>query len=173
VDELKKDLNTNENMHVGSIDAVLGMNIENLTHLPSQFESMKILFKENYAKIKEIEKLVKKEQAKRKTTRHKKRQKRLALYPFLAALSIVLGLTGFYLFTGYATVVLITSAVLVNLLYWTLYALFLRSSNAPRRYPSFAFRQIHFFTLAFTQSLYKFSTTANVLTPDTTATLEQ
>lgn len=173
MDELRKDLNTNENVHVGSIEGVLGMNIENLMHIPSQLKNMKILLVESYAKIKKTERLVEKEQDRRKTTRDKKRRKRLALYPFFAAISIVLGFMGLYMFTGYTTLVLLTGAALISLLYWIAYALFWKSFNAPRRFPSFAFRQIHFFALSFTQSLYKFSATANVLSPAAFARPEQ
>jgi cation transport ATPase len=167
LEEMKKRLNAVENTHIGSIEAVLDINTENLAHLPSQFESLEVLFKELYGKMKKTEKTLQKEKAKRKTSQNKKQRRRLTIYPFIIVLSIILALLGFQMFSGYVTVALVMSGMLLQLFYWATYVLFLRSLNAPRRYPSFAFRQVHFFSFALAESLYMFTTTANVLTPAT------
>ena len=150
---------------VGLFGATLQINAENLAHLPSQFESFRTLSKELYVQIKKIGKTVKRELSERKPLIAKKKRKGLALSPFFMALSAILAFVGLRMFADYMTILFLGSALLLQFSYWIAYLLFSRSFNTVTRYPSTTFREVHLFTSAFTESLYQFMATANLLTP--------
>jgi len=173
LEHLGNRLKPTQDFNVGLFEDILKINAENLAHLPSQFEGFRALSQGLFREIKKTERLVKKELDERKTLAAKKKRRRLALAPFFIVLSVVLGFLGYLIFTGYVTVVFLAGALLLQLSFWAAHLQFLRSFNTVDRYPSLAFRQIHFFTLAFTESLYKLTTTANVLAPMEPASVER
>jgi hypothetical protein len=138
--------------------------MENLNHLPSQLDNFNLLSREAYSRIKKVRKIVEKEREKRKPFVAKKKRRSLLISPVFVILSLILAYVGIQVFSDYLSILFILSAVLVQLLYWTGQLLHLRSFDSVGRFPSFAFRQAHFFTFAFTESLYKFMS-ANVLAP--------
>jgi len=159
------------NFKVGLFHATLQVNAENLAHLPSQFESFRVLSHELYAQIKKIGKTVEKELSERKPLIAKKKRRRLAVSPFFIVMSAILAFVGLWMFTDYMTILFLASALLLQLSYWTAYLLSSRSFDTVSRYPSPTFREIHLFTFAFTESLYQFMATANLLTPIETVQL--
>lgn len=163
--ELRTRLEHVDSFRTGLINATLNMNTENLAHLPVQFESFRTLSKEIYTKIKRIDKTVKKEIEKRKPKKEKEKRARLAFSPFFLALSAILAFLGLWMLSGYFTIMFLASSALLQLLYWVSYFLLLRSLDTIGKYPSLAFRQIHFFAFAFTESIYALISSANVLTP--------
>jgi len=163
--ELERCLEPMGAFKAGLLDTTLQINAENLAHLPSQFQSFKALFQELFSRVEKIEKIIERETDKRKPLIAKKKRKTLAVSPFFIVLSVILVFLGFQMFTGYVTIVFLVSALMLQLSYWTVYLFLSRSFNMVGRYPSLAFRQVHFFTLALTQSLYMFMATANVLAP--------
>jgi putative peptide zinc metalloprotease protein len=164
LEELKKKLKPTGDFKIGMFETTLQINAENLAHLPSQLENFKALSQQLYGDIQKIGKAVKRELDKRKTLTAKKRRVRLLISPLFIALSAVLAFLGLWTFTGYVTIAFLVSALLLQVSYWATYLLFSRSFTSVGRYPSLAFRQTHFFTLAFTESLYEFMATANFLT---------
>jgi putative peptide zinc metalloprotease protein len=171
LEDLERRLKPTEGFKIGLLGNTLKINAENLTHLPSQFESFGVFSHELYARVKKIEKTVKNELDKRKQVIMNKKRRTLALSPFFIALSAVLVSVGLMMFAGYVSVMFLASAMLLQFSYWIAYLLFSRSLNTVSRYPSLAFRQVHFFAFAFTESLYEFMT-ANVLTPIETVSAE-
>jgi putative peptide zinc metalloprotease protein len=164
LENLEKRLKPTGGFKVGLLDNTLRINVENLAHLPSQFESFGVFSHDLYTRIKKIEKSVNKELDNRKPVIVKKKRRSLALSPFFIVLSAVLASVGLTMFIDYMAILFLVSALLLQFSYWVAYLLFSRSLNTVSRYPSLAFRQVHFFTFAFTESLYKFMT-ANVVTP--------
>jgi len=164
LEELEEHVKPTGDFKIGLLNTTLQINAENLAHLPSQFENFITLTQGIYTRIKRIRKTVEKELDKRKPVIAKKKRRRLIVLPFFLALSAILAFVGFEMFTGYMTMLFLSSAMLLQFFYWIAFLLFSRSLNTVGKYPSFAFRQVHFFTLAFTEPLYKFMA-ANVLTP--------
>jgi hypothetical protein len=163
--ELEKRVKPTGDFEVGSFEAGLQMNAENLAHLPSQLQTFRTLSQDLFEGIEKVRKNAQKELAARKAAITKKKKRRLAFYPAFAGMSVVLGILGFWMFTDYMTIALLAASLLVQLSYWIAYLTFSRSFNRVSRYPSLAFRQAHFFAFAFTESLYEFMATANLLTP--------
>lgn len=163
LEELRKKLKLTGDLKPGMFETTLQINAENLAHLPSQLENFKALSQQLYGDIQKIGKAVKRELDKRETLTAKKRRMRLLVSPLFIALSTVLAFLGLWTFTGYVTIAFLVSALLLQVAYWATYLLFSRSFTTVGRYPSLAFRQAHFFTLAFTESLYEFIATANFL----------
>jgi len=158
-------LQPNEGFKVGLLNATLRMNTENLTHLPSQFENFGALSRGLYAEVKKVGKTVKRELEERIPLMDKKKKSRLALSPFFIVISIVLAILGVQMFEGYVAIMFLASALLLQLFYWANCLLLWRTLNRVDRYPSAAFLEAHSFILAFAESLYMFTTAANVLAP--------
>jgi hypothetical protein len=165
LEEIGTRLQSTGDFRVGLLDATLKMNTENLAHLPSQLESFRVLSHDLYGRIKKIGKSVNRELSDRKSLIAKKKRGRLAVSPIFIALSAILAFVGLRMFTDYITILFLVSALLLQFFYWTAYLLFSRSFNTVIRYPSPTFREVHLFTFAFTESLYQFMATANLLTP--------
>jgi len=165
LEDLQRDLEPMGGFKAGLLNLTLQMNAENLAHLPSQFDSFKALSQELYAGVKKIERIVKRELGRREPLIEKKKRRALAVSPFFIVLSAVLTFLGLQMFTGYVAIMFLVGALVLQLSYWTAYLWLSRSVDTVGRYPSLAFRQVHFFTFAFAQSLYTFMTTANVLAP--------
>jgi hypothetical protein len=133
--------------------------------LPSQLQSFRVLSQELYKRLHTLETSVKKELAKREVSAERKKKRRLILSPFFIALSAILAFVGIWQFSGYMTEALLIIALSIQAAFWSAYILFLNSFKTVGRYPTPDFRQAHFYTLAFTESLYEFMATANLLTP--------
>jgi len=163
--ELQRRLEPMGGFKAGLLNTTLQINTENLAHLPSQFESFKVLSQELYARVKRIEKMVERELDGRKPQIAKKKRRMLAFSPFFIVLSAILAFLGLQILTGYMTMMFLVGTAVLQVSYWTAYLLLSRSFSTVGRYPSLAFRQVHFFTFAFTKSLYEFMAIANVLAP--------
>ncbi len=166
--KLRKLLSPTGDFKVGLLDPTLQINAENLEHLSSQFESFETLYEELFKHVREIRKTVKEELNKRKPGIVRKIHKRLVVAPLFVALSVILALAGLWMFTDYMRIAFLAGALLLQCFYWTAYLLSSRSFKTVGRYPTPAFRQIHFFTFAFTEALYKFMTAVNILNPTDT-----
>ena len=158
-------LKPTEEFSVGLINTTLQVNAENLAHLPSQAESFGILCKELFAEINKTGKIVKRELGKRKSPVASRIRRRLSLAPFFIVLSAFLAFLGLLMFAGYVTLILLACALLLQLSYWTAYFSLSRSYKTIDRYPSLAFRQVHFYTFSLAKSLYTFMTSVKVLSP--------
>jgi hypothetical protein len=151
------------NFKISAIEAALKVNVENLAHLPSQLQSFKVLSQELYKRLQTLQRSVKKESAKREALSERKNKRRLAVSPFFIALSVILAFVGLWKFSGYMTDTLLLIALSIQAAFWSVHILYLNSLKAVDRQPTLAFRQAHFYTLAFTESLYEFMATANFL----------
>jgi hypothetical protein len=163
-EELAERLKPTERFKVASFNSILRINAENLKQLPTQCTNFEILSRQTYARVKRIKKRIEKEITERSQKTAKKKRRGLFPLPFFMALSLVLAYSGFRVFTDYLSISMLLGAVLLQVVCWAFYFLFRRSFNNVGKYPSLAFRQVHFFAFAFTQSLYK-SRSLNILTP--------
>lgn len=146
-------------------DSCLQINSENLAHLPIQCENFGALSKELYSRTKKIGTIAQKELEKRKDSILRKKRRILILSLPFSAVSVILASIGSQMFTGTMLGLFVLGAILTQAFYWASYLLYARSFGAVGRFPSLNFRQAHFFTFAFTESLYKFTVATNVLTP--------
>ena len=160
------------NFKISAIDAALKVNVENLAHLPSQLQSFRVLSQELYKRLHTLERSVKKERAKREASAERKKKRRLGFSPFFIAFSAILAFVGIWKFSGYMTDTLLIIALSIQAAFWSAHILFLNSLKAVDRYPTVDFRQAHFYALAFTESLYEFMATANLLTPSEQKTIQ-
>ena len=174
LEEIGNRLRPTSDFKVGLLDATLKINAENLAHLPSQLESFRILSRELYQRTKKIGKSVERELSDRQPLIAKKKRRRLAVFPIFIALSAILAFMSLRMFTDYVTILFLAIALLLQFSYWSAYLSFSRSFNTVARYTSPTFREVNLFTFAFTQSLYQFMATANLLTPiETTSVRSQ
>jgi hypothetical protein len=169
-----KDLNgllkSAKGFEVGGVESALQVNAENMAHMPSQMDSFKTLYGQLYTKTRQTRNTVKKELERRKPLLRKQKRSRLIHYPFFVACSAILALLGVWMFREYVTAAFLISAVVVQASYWAAYRRFLKSKKTFSRYPSFAFRQMHFLTFALAESMYKFTTMTNLLSPVVSST---
>jgi hypothetical protein len=160
------------NFKISAIDAALKVNVENLAHLPSQLQSFRVLSKELYKRLHILERSVRKERAKREASAERKKKRRLSLSPIFIAFSAILAFVGIWQFSGYMTDALLIISLSIQAAFWSAYILFSNSLKTVDRYPTVDFRQAHFYTLAFAESLYEFMATANLLTPSEQKTIQ-
>jgi hypothetical protein len=160
------------NFKISAIDAALKVNVENLAHLPLQLQSFRVLSQELYKRLHILERSVKKELAKREAAAERKKKRRLSLSPFSIAFSAILAFVGIWHFSGYMTDALLIIALSIQAAFWSVYISFLNSLKTVDRYPTVDFRQAHFYTLAFAESLYEFMANSNLLMPSEQKTIQ-
>jgi putative peptide zinc metalloprotease protein len=169
---LERDTNSIGDFKISAIDAALKVNLENLAHLPSQLQSFRVLSQELYKRLQTFERQVRKERAKREASVERKKKRRRNLSLFFIALSTILAFVGIWQFSGYMAEMFIIIALSIQVAFWSAHILFLNSLKTVSRYPTPNFRQAHFYTLAFTESLYEFMATVNLLTPSEQKTIQ-
>lgn len=164
LEELEERLKTT-GFEIGLLNAILAINTENLKRLPRRFARFKKEFQERFHSLEKMNRVVEVEHKRRKTTFSEKRKKALFVYIPFTILCFILALLGLQPTLGQVAMPLLVAAFLIQLGYWTVYFLMWRSFQTINRYPSPVFNRIHMFTLALTETIYRFVATGDILAP--------
>jgi hypothetical protein len=163
--ELRNELKPSGNFDIGLLAATFNVNVENVEALPGRIKDFRKGWKAACKELERIRRHVDDEYEKRKAETHQKKHKMLKIYPIIIAISVLLG---FFSFLPPFTTLLIPlfSIVLVTqVLYWLVFYRMWRSFQRVSKYPSEAFRRIHLLILAWTEAIYGYVTTGDILTP--------
>jgi hypothetical protein len=165
LEELEGRLKPTAAFEIGLLNAILTINAENLGRLPKRFAKFKKEFQELFNSIQKTRRVIERECERRKDTFSKKKRTALLIYIPVTILSFILALVGLQPTLSSITIPSLVAALLLQTSYWTIYLLLWKSFHTINRYPSPVFSRIHVFTLALTETLYKFISTADVLSP--------
>jgi len=154
---------------VGLINSILAINKENMKSLPEKIKRLKRLHGGSVRRLRKIYEQIMNEQAKRNVAFLRKRRRLLTLFPFVAALSVILALAGLlWMPLDYVAVSLLAGAGFLQVGYWSMIYAAFRSFRTVGRYPSLEFVRIHLHVLALTEALHKFIANSDVLNPTET-----
>jgi len=166
MEELKRHLKPTSPYKVGLINSILAVNEENMKNLPHKFRRFQRLYRESCTQLRKLHDRILREHETRKAAFSKKKKKILLAYPFVAAISVVLGLVSFlWAPLSYVAISMLVGAALLQVFYWVNYLFAYRSFNIVSRYSSPEFDRIHLYILALAQAIHKFVANADVLNP--------
>jgi len=165
IEDLKRYFEENEPFKKGSLDSIFEINVENLARLPRRLRKFREEFQRIIASIGELTTKVQDEYRKRKRTTRKKKRKILYTYPIFTLLSIAFFSAALHIGSELLAIPFLTVAVLLQVIYWIVYYTIWRRFHRVGRYPSRSFINIQLFALAFTQVIYRFIATYDVIIP--------
>jgi hypothetical protein len=163
--EVRDMIKPSENFEVGLMDAAFNVNVENLEALPSRIKDFRKGWEATCKELQRIRTHVEDEYEKRKAETHQKKRKMLKTYPFIIAISVLLGFFSFLPPFAMLWIPLFSIALVAQVLYWLVFYRTWRSFQTVSKYPSEAFRRIHLLILAWTEAIYGYVTTGDILTP--------
>lgn len=160
---LKEYFEENQPSQVESLNAVFAINAENLARLPKRVKKFKEEYQRIAASIGEVATNVQKECRKRGRTAAKKLRATLYLYPIVAIFSAMLILAGLYVGTELLLIPFFTTAALLQVAYWGVYYSRWKRIHRTGRYASRSFINMQLYVLAFTQAVYRFISTYDLV----------
>jgi hypothetical protein len=163
--EVRDTIRPSGSFEIGLLDATFNVNVENLQALPSRIKDFRKEWKTVCKEAERIRKHVKDQLEKRKAETDQKKHKTLKVYPAITAISVLLAAFG--LLPPFATlrIPMLSIALIIQVLYWlTVYSTW-RSFRTVPKYPCEAFSRIHLLTLAWTEAVYGYVTTGDILAP--------
>jgi len=147
------------------MDAIIAINMENLSKIPRRLGKFTEEFQMIMASIGELAERMQKEHKERERRAKKKRIRVLHLYPLVTVLSALLVLIGIFVGNEMLDVSFLVTAAFLHAMYWVSYWSRWRSSQRAGRYSSPSFMSTQFFSLAFAEAIYKFIATYSVIAP--------
>jgi hypothetical protein len=163
--ELKTSFELSKAFRIGLLDALFGVNVENMENLPGRIREFRKQWRLICKRIETVQEHVRKEYAERKPAAAKKTRKMLRIYPFVMALSIALLVLGFQTLPATWWGALLSVVLISNGLYWFASYRTWKSFRKTTRYPSQAFSTSQIFILALTEAIHGYVTTEDVLIP--------
>jgi hypothetical protein len=163
--EVRDAIKPSDNFKIGLLDATFNVNLENLEALPGRIKDFRKGWKDVYKEVDRIRKHVEDELEKRKTETDEKKHKMLKVYPTVMAISVLLAAFGFLPPFATLWIPMLSIALIAQALYWLTFYRVRRSFRRVSKYPSEAFGRIHLLTLAWTEAIYGYVTTADILAP--------
>jgi hypothetical protein len=163
--EVRDAIKPSDNFEIGLLDATFNVNLENLEALPSRIKDFRKGCKAVCKEVDRIRKHVEDELGKRKAETDQKKHKMLKVYPAIIAISVLLAAFGFLLPLATLWIPMLSIALIAQALYWFTFYRMWRSFRRVSKYPSEAFDRIHLLTLAWTEAIYGYVTTGDILAP--------
>ncbi len=154
-----------KSLKIGLLDEIVAINRENLARLPRRLKKFRKEFQRIASSIGAIIVRVQEESRKREQAVKKKSRRNLYAYPIVAILSAVLVLAGFYDRTMLLMISFTIVAALLQVSYWAVFYSRWKRFHRAGQYPSQPFTKVQLFTLAFTQAIYRFIATYDVIIP--------
>jgi uncharacterized membrane protein len=162
--ELRDALKPPGDFDIGLLEATFNVNVENFEVLSSRIKDFRRGWKAACTELERIRKHVENEYEKRKDEAHQKKRKMLKTYPAAIAISVVLAFLGFLVSFATLRIPLFSIALATQILYWFLFHRTLQSFQRVSKYPSEVFRRIHLLILGWTEAIYGYVTTEDILT---------
>jgi hypothetical protein len=163
--EVRDAIKPSDNFEIGLLDATFNVNLENLEALPNRIKDFQKEWKVVCKEVDRIRKHVDDELEKRKAETNQKKHKMLKVYPAIMAISVLLGVLGFLPPFATLWVLMLPIALVAQALYWLTFYRMRRSFRKASKYSSEAFGRIHLLTLAWTEAIYAYVTSGDILAP--------
>jgi hypothetical protein len=161
--EVRDAIKPSDNFEIGLLDATFNVNLENLEALPGRIKDFRREWKDVCKEVDRIRKHVEDEFEKRKAETNQKKHKMLKVYPAIMAISVLLAAFGFLPPFATLWIPMLSIALIAQALYWLTFYRLWRSFRTVSKYPSEAFGRIHLLTLAWTEAIYGYVTTGDIL----------
>jgi hypothetical protein len=163
--EVRDAMKPSDNFKIGLLDATFNVNVENLQALPGRIKDFRKEWNVVCKEVDRIRKHVEDQLQKRKAETEQKKHKMLKVYPAVMVISILLAASGFLPPFSTLWIPMLSIALIVQVIYWlTLYRMW-RSFHRVSKYPTEAFKRIHLLILAWTEAIYAYLTTDDILVP--------
>jgi hypothetical protein len=163
--KVRDAIKPSENFDIGLLDATFNVNVENLEALPNRMKDFRNAWKKLGKELERIREHVGNEHEKRKNEISQKKHSMLRVYPAVLAVSAVLVALGLLLPLGIYWVPTVSIALVIQMFYWVTFYRALMSLRRVSKYPSEAFSRIHLLLLAWTEAIYGYVTTGDILAP--------
>jgi hypothetical protein len=163
--EVRDAIRPSDNFEIGFLDATFNVNRENLEALPGRFKDFRKEWKAVCKEVDRIRKHVEDEVKKRKAETDQKKHKMLKVYPAIMTVSVLLAAFGFLPPFATLWIPMLSIALIAQALYWLTFYRLWRSFRRVSKYPSEAFSRIHLLVLAWTEAIYGYVTTGDILAP--------
>jgi ABC-type multidrug transport system fused ATPase/permease subunit len=161
--EVREAIKPSDNFEIGLLDATFNVNLENLEALPGRIKDFRKEWKVVCKEVDRIRKHVDDELENRKAETDQKKHNMLKVYPAIIAISVLFGAFGFLPLFATLWIPMLSIALIAQALYWLTFYRTWSSFHRVSKYPSQAFGRIHLLTLAWTEAIYKYVTTGNIL----------
>jgi hypothetical protein len=163
--EVRNAIKPSENFDIGLLEATFNVNVENLEALPGRIKDFQKGWKALCKELERIRSHVNEEYEKRKAEIGQKRRKILRIYPAIMIISVLLVAFSFLPSFAMFWIAMLSIASLLQVFYWVTFYRIRRSLSGVSKYPSEAFSRIHLLLLAWTEAIYGYITTGDILTP--------
>lgn len=163
--EVRDAIKPSDNFEIGLLDATFNVNLENLEALPSRIKDFRKEWKAVCKEVDRIRKHVEDQLEKRKAETDQKKRKMLKVYPAIIAFSVLLAAFGLLPPFAALWVPMLSIALIAQALYWLTFYHMRRSFFRVSKYPSEAFGRIHLLILAWTEAVYEYVITGDILAP--------
>ena len=161
--ELRDAIKPSGNFQIGLLEAAFNVNVENIEALPSRIRYFRKEWKAVGEKLERIRKHVEYEYEKRKTETGQKRKNAFKIYPVITMISVLVAALGFLSYLATFWIPMLSIALGLQGFYWLEFHHMLTSFHRVTKYPSEAFSCIHLLLLAWTEAIYGYVTTGDIL----------
>jgi uncharacterized membrane protein len=161
--ELREVTRPSGNFEVGLLEASFNVNAENLEALPSRMKDFRKRWKNVCKESERIQKHVEKEYENRKAEMNQKKRAMLNIYPVTIICSILLASIGIIAPSLTLRIGFLSIALVIQAFYWMAYYRRWQSFHTVSKYPSETFSRIHLLLLAWTEAIYAYATTGDIL----------
>jgi hypothetical protein len=163
--EVRDAIRPSDNFKIGLLDATFDVNVENLQALPGRIRDFGKEWKITCKEVDRIKKHVDDQLEKKKAKTDQEKNKMLKGYPVIMAVSVLLAAFGFLPPLATLWIPMLLVALVVQALYWLAFYRMWRSFRTVSKYPTEAFSRIHMLTLAWTEAIYAYVTTGDIVAP--------
>jgi hypothetical protein len=163
--EVRDAIKPSDNFKIGLLDATFNVNVENLQALPGKIKDFRKEWNAVCKEVDRIRKYVDGQLEKRKAETDQKRHNMLKGYPVIMAISVLLAAFGFMPPLATLWIPMLSIAFVLQALYWLAFYRMWRSFRTVSKYPTEAFSRIHLLTLAWTEAIYAYVTTGDIVAP--------
>jgi hypothetical protein len=164
--EVRDAVKPSDNFEIGLLDATFNVNLENLEALPSRIKDFRNGWKGVCKEVDRIRKHVEDELEKRKAEIDQKKHEMLKVCPTVMAISVLLASFSFLPPFAVLWIPMLSIALIAQALYWITFYRIWRSFHRVSKCPTEAFSRIHLLTLAWTEAIYAYITTGDILAPE-------
>lgn len=162
--EVRDTTKPSESLKVGLLDATFNANVENLEALPGRIKNFRSEWKTACRKLERIRKHLEDEYEKRKAEIRRKKHKMLEVYPVIITLSVLLFIFSYLPPFGMLWIPMLSIALVIQVFYWIAYYRMRKSFCRISKCPSEAFSRTHLLLLAWTEAIYGYVITGDILT---------
>lgn len=161
--ELHDAIKPAENFEIGLLDAAFEVNTENIEAIPSRIRYFRKEWKEVRGKLEEIRKRTEDEYGKRKAEIGWKKRRAFKILPVTTVISVLLATLSFLPPLATFWIPMLSTAVGLQVVCWAAFYHMLTSFHRVTKYPTEAFSSLHLLLLAWTEAIYGYAMTGDIL----------